>query len=62
MILPKVGGHAVLVDHDTDSRTGDMHNRMGITPGRLIAALGDYDLWPVSLDISLCKLETDIFL
>jgi len=37
-----------LILHDTDEITGDMHNRMGITPRRLIAALGDYDLWPVS--------------
>ncbi|KAK5114383.1 hypothetical protein LTR85_010205 [Meristemomyces frigidus] len=28
---------------------GDMHNRMGITPGRLWAAVCDYDLWPIHL-------------
>ena len=36
----------------THARTGDMHNRMAITPRRLWHAISDYDLWPVSI---LCK-------
>lgn len=34
-----------------------MHNRMGITPGRLLAALADYHLWPVSVDILFAQAK-----
>jgi len=48
MIPLKVCDNRFHTVHNIDMLIGDMHNRMGITPRRLIAALGDYDLWPVS--------------
>ncbi|KAK6388653.1 hypothetical protein LTR65_007326 [Meristemomyces frigidus] len=32
-----------------DPSKGDMHNRMGITPSSLWAAICDYDMWPIYL-------------